>query len=368
MQGYFKIPIDICRSSLMWFKTPLMNMIEFEGGKKSRQSNGDNTRGTTVGEATGASSGGIGQYVVLIIQNTSYCLEEQIHYLDCRDQYAVLSGKVDTSPAAASRGRGTGGRAGRGGGRTRGRSGDQGDDRINGQGGQAGGQGSENHVMVGAGHAAYTDRFHELDRLVPQLVTPEGKRIERNGSIKKNPEKTRNKGEPNKDKNVRDDNAKDCKRIERVVPRNVNPVESGSEARGNHQNQVLAVNEGQGRGNQGNQERGRVFMLGAEEARQDPNIMTDIEPNDLGFSYEIEITSRKLVEIDKIIKGCKLEIGGHVFDINLIPFGSESFDVIIGMDWVFDHKAEIICYEKVVRIPLLDGQCLEYWERNQKKI
>ncbi|GKF38101.1 hypothetical protein Tco_0118162, partial [Tanacetum coccineum] len=36
-----------------------------------------------------------------------------------------------------------------------------------------------NHVMVGAGHAAYTDRFHELDRLVPNLVTPEGKRIER---------------------------------------------------------------------------------------------------------------------------------------------------------------------------------------------
>ncbi|GJX53712.1 zinc finger, CCHC-type containing protein [Tanacetum coccineum] len=38
---------------------------------------------------------------------------------------------------------GTGGRAGRGGGRTRGRSGDQGDGRINGQGGQVGGQGSE---------------------------------------------------------------------------------------------------------------------------------------------------------------------------------------------------------------------------------
>ncbi|GKA43627.1 reverse transcriptase domain-containing protein [Tanacetum coccineum] len=30
------------------------------------------------------------------------------------------------------------------------------------------------HAMVGAGHAAYTDRFHELARLVPHLVTPEG--------------------------------------------------------------------------------------------------------------------------------------------------------------------------------------------------
>ncbi|GKD45735.1 reverse transcriptase domain-containing protein [Tanacetum coccineum] len=36
-----------------------------------------------------------------------------------------------------------------------------------------------NHTMVGAGHVAYTDRFHELARLVPHLVTPKGKRIER---------------------------------------------------------------------------------------------------------------------------------------------------------------------------------------------
>ncbi|GJZ94407.1 hypothetical protein Tco_0666610 [Tanacetum coccineum] len=36
-----------------------------------------------------------------------------------------------------------------------------------------------NHVMVGAGHAAYTDRFHELARLVPHLVTPKSWKIKR---------------------------------------------------------------------------------------------------------------------------------------------------------------------------------------------
>ncbi|GJY15299.1 reverse transcriptase domain-containing protein [Tanacetum coccineum] len=36
-----------------------------------------------------------------------------------------------------------------------------------------------NHIMVGAGHAAYTDRFHELARLVPHLVTPEIWKIKR---------------------------------------------------------------------------------------------------------------------------------------------------------------------------------------------
>ncbi|GJW26446.1 hypothetical protein Tco_0040257 [Tanacetum coccineum] len=33
--------------------------------------------------------------------------------------------------------------------------------------------------MVGANHAAYTDRFHELAKLVPHLVTPESSRIKR---------------------------------------------------------------------------------------------------------------------------------------------------------------------------------------------
>ncbi|GJZ94877.1 reverse transcriptase domain-containing protein [Tanacetum coccineum] len=62
--------------------------------------------------------------------------------------------------------------------------------------------------------------------------------------------------------------------------------------------------------------------------------LLDIKPSDLGFSYEIEIASGQLVEINKVICDCKLEIEDHTFDNNLIPFGHGSFDVIIGMDWL----------------------------------
>ncbi|GKD72534.1 putative reverse transcriptase domain-containing protein, partial [Tanacetum coccineum] len=351
---------------------------------------------------------------------------------------------------------------------------------------------------------------HEMQKLVPHLVTLESRKIKRyvydlapqirgmvaakkpktmqkavqisgaltdeairNGSIKK-VEKRGNVGEPSKDKNGRDDNKRTrtgnafattanpvgrenagawpkcttcnfyhaprgpCRtcfnynclgrlaRYCRVVPRNVNPVnvryptpsrgacyECGStdhlkpacprlnSAQGsgeNRPNQVVANNKGHGRGNQGNQARGRAFMLGAEEARQDPNIMTGtftlnnhiattlfdfgadysfvsttfipllgIEPSELGFRYEIEIASGQLVEIDKVIKGCKLEIEGHVFDIDLIPSGHGSFDVVIGMDWLSNHKAEIIYHEKVVRIPLLDGKVLRVLKERLKE-
>ncbi|GKA52421.1 putative reverse transcriptase domain-containing protein [Tanacetum coccineum] len=70
------------------------------------------------------------------------------------------------------------------------------------------------------------------------------------------------------------------------------------------------------------------------------------------------IDSRQLIEINKVICGCKLEIKGHTFDIDLIPYGHRSFDVIVGMDWLSRHKAEIVCHEKVVRIPLPHSEML----------
>ncbi|GKB72355.1 putative reverse transcriptase domain-containing protein [Tanacetum coccineum] len=115
-----------------------------------------------------------------------------------------------------------------------------------------------NHAMVGAGHAAYTDRFHELARLVPHLVTPESRMIEiyvyglaqqicgmvaatepksiqkvmqifgaltdeavRNGSIK-NIEKRGNVGKPSKDRSGRDDNKRT--RTVNAFTTTVNPV------------------------------------------------------------------------------------------------------------------------------------------------
>ncbi|GKD44484.1 putative reverse transcriptase domain-containing protein, partial [Tanacetum coccineum] len=64
-----------------------------------------------------------------------------------------------------------------------------------------------------------------------------------------------------------------------------------------------------GRGNQGNQARGKAFMLGADEACQDLNIVMGIEPNELGFRYEIEIDSGQLVEIDKKVMRIPLPDG-----------------------------------------------------------
>nr|GEV79553.1 protein ALP1-like [Tanacetum cinerariifolium] len=103
------------------------------------------------------------------------------------------------------------------------------------------------------------------------------------------------------------------------------------------------------------------------QGQNSPNQAMAIEGGQ-GFSYEIGIARGKLVEINKVIRGCKLESEGHTFDINLIPFGHGSFDVIVRMDWLLRHKAEIVCHEKVVRITLPYGEMLRViGERPEEK-
>ncbi|GJU95102.1 putative reverse transcriptase domain-containing protein [Tanacetum coccineum] len=134
-----------------------------------------------------------------------------------------------------------------------------------------------NHAMVRDGHVAYTDRFNELARLVPHLISGAlTDEAVRNGSIKK-VKKRGNMGEPSKDKNGMDDNKRT--RTGNAFATTVNPV---------------------GREN------------------------TGLKHSDLGFRYEIEIASGQLVNIDKLS----------------------------------NYKAEIICHEKVVRIPLPDSKVL----------
>nr|GEW83269.1 putative reverse transcriptase domain-containing protein [Tanacetum cinerariifolium] len=129
--------------------------------------------------------------------------------------------------------------------------------------------------------------------------------------------------------------------------------------RGNRPNQVVANNGGQCCGNQENQARGRAFMFESKGSLPgskhcDGFVSTTfipvlgIEPSELGFRYEIEIARGQLVEIDKVIKGCRLEVEG--------------------MDWLSNHNAKIICHGKVLRIPLLDGKVLRVvGERPEEK-
>ncbi|GJZ16532.1 putative reverse transcriptase domain-containing protein, partial [Tanacetum coccineum] len=141
----------------------------------------------------------------------------------------------------------------------------------------------------------------------------------------------------------------------------------------------------------GNQIRGRAFNVNVNsmEAVQDPNVVTgmfslndqfvtilfdsganfsfistkftpllNMKPSIVNHGYVIEVADGKKVEVDRVILNCKLELGSSLFSINLIPLGHGSFDVIVWMDWLSQHKAVIVCHEKVVEILVEDGRTL----------
>ncbi|GJT52684.1 putative reverse transcriptase domain-containing protein [Tanacetum coccineum] len=348
-----------------------------------------------------------------------------------------------------------------------------------------------NHSMIGADHAGYTDRFHELAKLVPHLVTPETKRVTRyinglpsqirgmlratqpailtariltdeavrSGTLAKAGEKRKERDEVNKSESVRKDEnkakrgrgfvaavpparengnfpkctrckgyhaekrpcrvcyncqrpchiARDCRSsvrhaepIRAVRPRDGQKAcyECGSldHLRPNYPrwnqgcnqfgNQLALEGNRNTRGNE-NQTRGRAFNVNVVDALQDPNVVTGMyslnnlyatvlfdsgadfsfistkfapllneKPSIANPGYVIEVANGKKEKVDRIFRGCRLELGDSIFPIDLIPLGQGSFDVIVGMDWLSNQKAVIVCHEKIVRIPIEGGKVL----------
>nr|GFB13665.1 putative reverse transcriptase domain-containing protein [Tanacetum cinerariifolium] len=93
----------------------------------------------------------------------------------------------------------------------------------------------------------------------------------------------------------------------------------------------------------------------------------NISPVTLNTSYDVELANGNIVSTNTILRGCTLALFSYMFKIDLLPTRLGSFDVIVRMDWLSYHRAVVVCYEKIVRIPLPNGEILEiHGERPEK--
>ncbi|GJZ66522.1 reverse transcriptase domain-containing protein [Tanacetum coccineum] len=107
-----------------------------------------------------------------------------------------------------------------------------------------------------------------------------------------------------------------------------------------------------------------IFDSGADRSFVSTTFSTllDITPDTLDVSYAVELSDGRISETNTILRGCTLGLLSHPFNIDLMSVELGSFDVIIGMDWLANHRAVIVCDEKIVRIPygdkILIVQCI----------
>ncbi|GJT58989.1 hypothetical protein Tco_1002522 [Tanacetum coccineum] len=256
--------------------------------------------------------------------------------------------------------------------------------------------------MVGAGHAAYTDRFHELARLLPHLGTLKNKRIERyiyglapqiqgmvaatepttiqkavqkagtltneairNGSLKKNPKIRGNSGEPSRDRNMKDDNKRT--RTGNSFAITANPVRreyTGAAPKCANCN-LHHSPESPCRACFNSNRLGHL----AKDYRVVPKMVNPVNARiptaahgacfECGGTDHFKAACPRSWEQRKpgtwkgIYTGSR---GGSPGPEHRDRHGS--FDMIIGMYLLSKHKAEIICHEKIVKIPLQKGKVL----------
>ncbi|GJX63092.1 putative reverse transcriptase domain-containing protein, partial [Tanacetum coccineum] len=93
----------------------------------------------------------------------------------------------------------------------------------------------------------------------------------------------------------------------------------------------------------------------------------DIPPTTLDTNYSVELADGKSLTTNTILKGCTLNLQNHLFKIDLLPIELGSFDVIVGMDWMAEHRAEVVCYEKYIRVPYRNDMLIIQGERSGVK-
>ncbi|GJW11998.1 putative reverse transcriptase domain-containing protein [Tanacetum coccineum] len=117
-----------------------------------------------------------------------------------------------------------------------------------------------------------------------------------------------------------------------------------------------------------------LFDTGADRSfvSYDFSKYIDIPPTTLDTNYNMELADGKSLTTNTILRGCTLNLQNHMFKIDLLPIELGSFDVIVGMDWMAEHRAEVVCYEKYICVSygndMLIIQCERSGVKNESRL
>ncbi|KAI3757372.1 hypothetical protein L6452_04909 [Arctium lappa] len=80
----------------------------------------------------------------------------------------------------------------------------------------------------------------------------------------------------------------------------------------------------------------------------------------------VKIADGRQVLIREVLKQYALSIEGREFSIDLLPMSIGGFDVVVGMDWLSNNHAEIVCSKKLIRLPNPSGEVVVIYGEKRK--
>ncbi|XP_040987656.1 uncharacterized protein LOC121235372 [Juglans microcarpa x Juglans regia] len=80
----------------------------------------------------------------------------------------------------------------------------------------------------------------------------------------------------------------------------------------------------------------------------------------LSQSLVVKLPNGETVWCSKVTLSCPLVINGMTLKVDLIRFKLLEFDIILGMDWLYQHFASINCRGRIVSFQLPGGKYLEF--------
>ena len=65
--------------------------------------------------------------------------------------------------------------------------------------------------------------------------------------------------------------------------------------------------------------------------------------------WQVKLATSSKVVVDSLVSGCVLDLGAFTttVDLRILPLGS--YDIVLGMDWLATHQANIDCWRKSVQ-------------------
>lgn len=76
-------------------------------------------------------------------------------------------------------------------------------------------------------------------------------------------------------------------------------------------------------------------------------------PERLPIPLNIRVANEEIIPVEHIHRWCCVEIRGYKLSVDLIPIKLGELDVILGMDWLFNHGAIIDCQKKCINLQTL---------------